>query len=203
MATVLRARRSSHRPELLYLLVAFVLIVAAACGSSEQTLEQRASGMDKKFMCPVCPSETIDQAQVQIAKDMRQIIRIKLAAGEDESDISQFFVERYGQDILGAPPKSGVALVAWLLPAGGVLAAVVAVFFIIRSMTRHAPVLATPPLALDPGLIPYLQLVDRHLDMTRGGPRSGDTSNPPGPAVEASGTEAPDRNASAGTDEKI
>ena len=204
---------------ILLILSAFAVLVAAQTGqlhaqtpepaSSESTpseavfSESEAQGIDRMIMCPVCPAETIDQAQVQIALQMRAMVREMLGEGKDREEILDFFVERYGQDILGAPPKSGAALVAWLLPAGGVLAAVVAVFFIIRSMTRHAPVLATPPLAPDPGLIPYLQLIDRHLDMTRGGPRSGGTSNPPGPAVESSGTEASDRTAPAGTDEKI
>ena len=165
--------------------------------------ESEAQGIDRMIMCPVCPAETIDQAQVQIALQMRAVVREMLGEGKDREEILDFFVERYGQDILGAPPKSGAALVAWLMPAGGVLAAIVAVFFIIRSMTRHAPVMATPRLVPDPGLIPYLQLVDRHLDMTRGGPRSGGTSNPPGSAVESSGTEASDKTDPAGTDEKI
>jgi hypothetical protein len=155
------------------------------------------------IMCPVCPAETIDQAQVQIALQMRAMVREMLAEGKDREEILDFFVERYGQDILGAPPKSGAALVAWLLPAGGVLAAVVAVFFIIRSMTRHAPVPATPRLAPDPGLIPYLQLVDRHLDMARGASRPTRTSNPPVDAVESPGTESSDQTDQAETDEKI
>ncbi len=173
--------------------------------------ESEAQGIDRMIMCPVCPAETIDQAQVQIALQMRAMVREMLGEGKDREEILDFFVERYGQDILGAPPKSGAALVAWLLPAGGVLAAIVAVFFIIRSMTRHAPVLATPRLAPDPGLVPYLQLVDRHLDMTRAStgpagpsnqPQPAGTSNPPGPAVESPGTEASDQTDPDGTDEK-
>ena len=148
---------------ILLILSAFAVLLAAQTGqlhaqtpepaSSESTpseavfSESEAQGIDRMIRCPVCPAETIDQAQVQIALQMRAMVREMLGEGKDREEILAFFVERYGQDILGAPPKSGVALVAWHLPAGGVLAAVVAVFFIIRSMTRHAPVLATPPLA--------------------------------------------------------
>ena len=200
----------------LLILSAFTVLVAAQAGrlhaqtpepessqSEAAFSESEAQGIDRMIMCPVCPAETIDQAQVQIALQMRAMVREMLAEGKDRKEILDFFVDRYGQDILGAPPKSGFSLLAWLLPAGGVLAAVVAVFFIIRSMTRNAPVLAVPRLAPDPGLIPYLQLVDRHLDMARGGPRSRGTSDPPGPAVESSGTEASEQNDPAGTDEKI
>ena len=150
--------------------------------------ESQAQGIDRMIMCPVCPAETIDQAQVEISFQMRQVVRDMLSQGSSRDEILDFFVERYGKDILAAPPKSGANLVAWLLPVGGVAAALVAVFFVICSMTRREPVLATPRPALDPGLIPYLQLVDRHLDMTRGGPRPMGTSNQPGLGVESPGT---------------
>ena len=153
--------------------------------------ESQAQGIDRMIMCPVCPAETIDQAQVEISFQMRQVVRDMLTQGSSRDEILDFFVERYGKDILAAPPKSGVNLIAWLAPIGGVGAALVAVFFIIRSMTRQEPVLATPRPVQDPGLIPYLQLVDRHLDMTRGGPRPTGTSGRPSLGVESPGTGAP------------
>lgn len=154
--------------------------------------ESLAQGIDRMIMCPVCPAETIDQAQVQISFQMRQIVRDMLAQGSGRGEILEFFVERYGQDILAAPPKSGVNLIAWLAPAGGVGAALVAVFFIIRSMTRREPALVKPWPVQDAGLIPYLQLVDRHLDMTRGGSWSGGTSDNSDSGVQSPGTEYSD-----------
>ncbi|MCH8297509.1 MAG: cytochrome c-type biogenesis protein CcmH [Chloroflexi bacterium] len=181
-------------PRAFPLLAAFAVFIALAVAQSgilhAQTPEPAfdesyAQGIDRMIMCPVCPAETIDQAQVEISRQMRLIVREMLAEGKDRDDILDFFVERYGQDILAAPPKSGSNLVAWLLPVGGVIAALVAVFFIIRSMTRRGLTLATPQPAVDAGLTPYLQLVDRHLDMTR----AGGTSNQPSPAVESPGTD--------------
>ena len=158
--------------------------------------ESEAQNIDRMIMCPVCPAETIDQAQVEISRQMRAIVREMLAEGKDREDIFDFFVERYGKDILAAPPKSGANLVAWFLPIGGVSAALVAVFFIIRSMTKRGPASATPRPVQDDGLAPYLQLVDRHLDLNRGGgspilsgPRPGGTSSQPGPTVESPGTD--------------
>ena len=158
--------------------------------------ESQAQGIDRMIMCPVCPAETIDQAQVEISFQMRQVVRDMLTQGSSRHEILDFFVERYGKDILAAPPKSGANLVAWLLPVGGVAAALVAVFFIIRSMTRRDPVLATPRPVQDPGLIPYLQLVDRHLGMTRTSTRPAGTSSQPVPGVESpgTGTRSPEEN---------
>ncbi len=188
--------------------VVIALVLFPSSGLHAQTpeptfSESEAQKIDRMIMCPVCPAETIDQAQVEISRQMRVIVREMLAEGKNRDDIFDFFVERYGQDILAAPPKSGANLVAWLLPVGGVSAALVAVFFIIRSMTQRGQAPAAPRPAHDDGLAPYLRLVDRHLDITRGGGtpilsalQPGGTSNPPGPAVESPGMDPP------GPDEK-
>ena len=146
--------------------------------------ESQAQGIDRMIMCPVCPAETIDQAQVEISFQMRAVVREMLADGKERDEILDFFVERYGKDILAAPPKTGANLVAWLAPVVGFGAGLVAVFLIIRSMSRQRPALVTAQPVQDAGLIPYLQLVDRHLDLTRGG-----TSNQPSYSVESRGTD--------------
>jgi cytochrome c-type biogenesis protein CcmH len=150
--------------------------------------ESQAQGIDRLIMCPVCPAETIDQAQVEISFQMRAVVREMLADGKERDEILAFFVERYGKDILAAPPKTGANLVAWLAPVGGFGAGLVAVFLIIRSMSRQRPALVTAQPVQDAGLIPYLELVDRHLDLTRGG-----TSNQPSYSVESRGTDVPEQ----------
>ncbi|MCS5667611.1 MAG: cytochrome c-type biogenesis protein CcmH [Dehalococcoidia bacterium] len=150
--------------------------------------ESQAQGIDRMIMCPVCPAETIDQAQVEISFQMRAVVREMLADGKERDEILAFFVERYGKDILAAPPKTGANLVAWLAPVGGFGAGLVAVFLIIRSMSRQRPALVTAQPVQDAGLIPYLELVDRHLDLTRGG-----TSNQPSYSVESRGTDVPEQ----------
>ena len=155
--------------------------------------EEEAQGIDRMIMCPVCPAETIDQAQVQIARQMRQMVRDMLAEGKERQEILEFFVERYGQDILGAPPKSGTNLVAWLAPAGGVGAGLLAVYFILRSMIRREPNLVQSWPVQDVALIPYLRLVDRYLDMTRSRPGSSGTSKQVDSAVDSPTTEIEDR----------
>ena len=150
--------------------------------------ESQAQGIDRMIMCPVCPAETIDQAQVEISFQMRAVVRGMLADGKERDEILDFFVERYGKDILAAPPKTGANLVAWLAPVGGFGAGLVAVFLIIRSMSRQRPALVRAQPVQDAGLIPYLELVDRHLDLTRGG-----TSNQPSYSVESRGTDVPEQ----------
>lgn len=177
----------------LWSLCAFSLTIALALAAApgllaqtpEEDLEREAQAIDRMIMCPVCPAETIDQAQVEISFQMRAVIREMLAEGRPREEILNYFVERYGPDILAAPPKSGASLLAWILPIVGVAAALGALFLVIRSMTgrdgrgesgkrdENSPSLAPdssslPPQQDDPELSPYLEIADRILASRRG-----------------------------------
>ena len=139
--------------------------------------EAEAQAIDRMLMCPVCPAESIDQAQVPLARQMRQQVRELLAAGHSRGEVLAHFADRYGTDVLASPPKSGLNLLAWILPIAGVLAALVAGGLVIRAMTARPD---APPTAgstdtgaeTDTGadtetdLTPYLAAVDRELDLT-------------------------------------
>jgi len=126
-------------------------------------LEKEAQSIDGMLMCPVCPAETIGQAQVEIARQMRRLVREKLSQGDDRQEILDFFADRYGNDILAAPPKSGANLIAWLVPVFGVLGALAACLMVIRSMTRQGAREGVEEGAIDDGLAPYLDIIDRNL----------------------------------------
>lgn len=161
--------------------------------------EEEALSIDRMLICPVCPAETIDQAQVELSKQMRRIVREMLAEGASREGILDFFVERYGPQVLAAPPKSGFNLLAWILPVVGVLAGLVAVPLIIWSMARRGRPMAAGEPTTDEGLYPYLEAVDRDLAQSdRGGILPGDgggyatTSEDLG--VEDTGVEPPKEN---------
>ena len=126
--------------------------------------EKEAQGIDGMLMCPVCPSQTIGQSQVTIAKQMRWLVREKLGQGKSREEILGYFAGVYGQDILAAPPKTGFSLIAWTVPVFGVFAALAAGFFVLRSM-RTGP--GMPGMADNrEDLEPYLEAVDRALGIT-------------------------------------
>jgi cytochrome c-type biogenesis protein CcmH len=97
-------------------------MAVVACGNSDTpSLEEQAYSIDRSLICPVCPGETIDQAQVELARQMRLTVREKLAEGWSRERILQFFVDRYGEAVLAEPRKSGFNLVAWIVPFVSVL----------------------------------------------------------------------------------
>ena len=206
-----------------YFLVASLALGGAATLSAqtpEEELEREAQAIDRMIMCPVCPAETIDQAQVEISFQMRAVIREMLAEGRTREEILDYFVDRYGPDILAAPPKSGANLLAWILPIVGVAAGLGALFLVIRAMTGRnkvpspsgeglgwgrspnpanepadEPPSAEPVGALpdDPGLSPYLEIVDRRLAARRGiRPALGERPHP-NPSPEGEGINVEER----------
>ena len=138
-------------PRLLLTSASLVILVALLPSCAEErtpTLEERAQSVDQRLICPYCPAETIDQAQVPQAREMRAFVREKLAEGWTEQQILDYFSapERYGLRVLAEPPKSGSTLTIWLLPPAVFLLAGGILFFVLRSMKRRDPsALDDPP----------------------------------------------------------
>ena len=72
--------------------------------------------------CPVCPNTPLDVCETKACEDWRALIRDKLAAGESEGAIIDYFVAQYGTRVLAAPPRRGPTLLVWLIPPLGLLA---------------------------------------------------------------------------------
>ena len=158
----------------------FALAVGAAYAQTPVSTydEAEAQAIDRMLICPVCPAESIDQAQVPLARQMRQQVREMLAAGSSRQEILDWFADRYGPGVLAAPPKTGVNLLAWTLPIVGVLAALVVGGLAIRAMTgrRQDDATAKESAAFPDGeLEPYLAAVDRSLSLPDGNSQAGDS----------------------------
>ena len=169
---------------------ALLVVLVAGCASavsgpvSPDELEAEAQGIDKSLMCPVCPSETIDQSQTEIANQMRVMVRESLARGESRDEILQFFVDRYGQEILAAPPKSGFNLLVWVIPPLAMLLGIGILVMAVRGMRQNHSRNATEETPLNPAdLEPYLSAVDREIQRLNvdvaGRGTGSDEGNPP------------------------
>ena len=170
---------------LILVFIALSALLVAGCASSSEPIspEERetvAQGIDKSLMCPVCPSETINQSQVEIAKQMRVMVREKLAQGDSRSEILQFFVDRYGPGVLAEPPKSGFNLLVWVVPPIALLLGSGILAMTVQAMRRghHRYVEEEAPLATA-DLEPYLAAVDQEIQRLtqRSGGNGGEPHN--------------------------
>lgn len=79
-------------------------------------LERRTAALASKLRCPVCQGLSIDDSPAPSARDMRAVVRQKLAEGMSESEITAYFVSRYGEFVLLQPEAKGANLLVWLGP---------------------------------------------------------------------------------------
>ena len=84
--------------------------------SQPPTLDERVYDVASQIQCPVCNGESVEDSPSGLAAEMRSLIRQKLAQGESEQQVVQYFESRYGDTILEAPPKSGFTTLIWLPP---------------------------------------------------------------------------------------
>jgi cytochrome c-type biogenesis protein CcmH len=109
----------SARPLTAVVAVALAWCAAAAAAPSPSDLEA-------ELVCPTCDT-TLDQSNAPVAQRMKQIIRQHIAAGWSEAEIKADLVDQFGPGVLAEPPKSGLDLLAWLLPLGLLAAGAVGV----------------------------------------------------------------------------
>jgi cytochrome c-type biogenesis protein CcmH len=88
--------------------------------------EARARELSRELRCMVCQNQSIDDSDASLAKDLRLLVRERIAAGDSDSQVTDFLVARYGEFVLLKPRFVSHTWLLWLLPplafCGGALA---------------------------------------------------------------------------------
>lgn len=80
----------------------------------DPALEARAREISKDLRCLVCRNESIDDSSASLAKDLRLLVRERVAAGDTNEETVDYIVDRFGEFVLLNPKMSGGNLVIWL-----------------------------------------------------------------------------------------
>lgn len=99
----------------------------------------QVAALARQLRCPICEGYDLWDCPLPVCAQMRQHIADRLAAGWSEQDILQEFVELYGPQVLLAPPRRGLYLLAWGVPPM-VLAVALAAAAVVLRQWRHVPV---------------------------------------------------------------
>ena len=89
----------------------------------DPALEARAREISRGLRCPVCQSESIDESNADIARDLRLLVRERLVAGDSNAEAMDFIVARYGEYVLLEPNGSGANVLLWIAGPAMLLAA--------------------------------------------------------------------------------
>jgi cytochrome c-type biogenesis protein CcmH len=101
--------------------------------------EARARDLSRELRCMVCQNQSIDDSEAPLARDLRLLVRERIAAGDSNSQVIDFLVARYGEFVLLKPPFNPHTLVLWLLPPLALAGGGVALWIYSRRRSR-APV---------------------------------------------------------------
>ena len=119
------------------LLVLVLIFLSCKPPVEVSELDSRTNSLNKSIMCPICPGESIDQSQNELAGHMRRIVREQIEGGKTDSEVREYFVERYGPVVLLEPSTSGIGLIAWIVPPVGLLIAGCSVAIALILMKRR------------------------------------------------------------------
>ncbi len=124
-----------------------------------QSLDEEAMEIARDLNCPLCEGLTLADCSLEVCEQMRALIREKLAQGETREEILDYFVERYGEEVLNAPPKRGFNLTAWVLPFFVLIVGIIWLSYLLRGWMTRREESKGEPLPSD-----YLERVEKELE---------------------------------------
>ncbi|MBY3463046.1 cytochrome c-type biogenesis protein CcmH [Rhizobium laguerreae] len=106
------------------LLLAVVLLLMAAPAFAvnpdevlaDPALEARARALSAELRCMVCQNQSIDDSNADLAKDLRLLVRERIADGDSDEAVLSYIVSRYGEFVLLKPRVSMKTVLLWGAP---------------------------------------------------------------------------------------
>ncbi|OCP00426.1 MULTISPECIES: cytochrome c-type biogenesis protein [unclassified Ensifer] len=133
---------------LLLALLLFVLPIGPAFAVNpdevlaDPALEARARAISAELRCMVCQNQSIDDSNAELAKDLRVLVRERLANGDSDEAVIDYVVSRYGEFVLLKPRFETKTLILWGMPAALLL--VGAITLIVAARRRAGQTKGTP-----------------------------------------------------------
>jgi cytochrome c-type biogenesis protein CcmH len=112
-------------------LLLFIMLVSAQAALADSNLppaywanrqlpdarqEAQAEALMEQIRCLVCQGQSIADSDAELAGDMRDMVRRRIAAGEKPSAIRAWLIQRYGSWISYKPTAEPAAWPLWLAP---------------------------------------------------------------------------------------
>ena len=121
---------------LLLLVVAGSLTVAVTDEGGPRSNAERVEHISSTVQCPTCRGQAVSDSASPAASNIRLEIARRVEAGESDDQIRAYLADRFGDQILLNPPRSGVASLVWILPVAGGIGAVAGLVFAFRRWSR-------------------------------------------------------------------
>ena len=96
-----------------YFIIIIFFILSSNVFSANEELKNK---IYKNIRCIVCQGQSIYESNSDFAIDLKKLISKKLDKGENEKQIYEFLISRYGDWIVYNPGLNINSLALWLLP---------------------------------------------------------------------------------------
>lgn len=110
----------------------------AAPIASDPALEKRVQALTEQLRCLVCQNQTIADSHADLAIDLKNQVREKLAQGMSDKDILAYMVDRYGDFVLYRPPVKSTTWLLWFGPFFFLIAGIAALMIKLKRRTSSA-----------------------------------------------------------------
>ncbi len=104
-----------------FLLVLLCSGVAFAQEPSTEISDDDVNRVSQELYCPICENIPLEACTTQACDDWRELIRERLAAGESDAEIVEYFADVYGERVRATPTTRDLSLAVWILPLLGVV----------------------------------------------------------------------------------
>lgn len=98
----------------------------------DPALESRARVLSQELRCLVCQNQSIDDSDAPLARDLRVLVRERIAEGDSDEEVLDFIVARYGEFVLLRPRVNTQTYLLWALPFIVLLGGALTVVFTLR-----------------------------------------------------------------------
>jgi cytochrome c-type biogenesis protein CcmH len=111
--------------------------------------EARARDLSRELRCMVCQNQSIDDSEAPLARDLRLLVRERIAAGDSDARVIDFLVARYGEFVLLKPRFERQTLLLWLVPPLVLIGGALALWLHVRRRPEGDAEPANRPLSAD------------------------------------------------------
>jgi len=139
------------RRSLILACLALLLLAAPAARAvqpdeimADPAKESRARDLSRELRCMVCQNQSIDDSDAPLARDLRLLVRERIAAGDSDNQVLDFLVARYGQFVLLKPRFERQTLLLWLLPPMLLIGGGIALWLQVRRRDRRGAEIVPP-----------------------------------------------------------
>jgi cytochrome c-type biogenesis protein CcmH len=124
-------------------LVAPFLAAALLFAAQPPDLEEQTRAIAAELRCPVCQNLSVADSPSELAQQMRALAKEQLQQGKSPEEVKAFFVSKYGDWVLLAPPAKGFSLLLWVLPFVAALLGLALAVVVMRRWVRKKNDVAT------------------------------------------------------------